>query len=100
MSRIEREKKTIRQMITIYCRHHHSTRDTLCPECNELYQYALKRLSHCPFGPNKNTCRKCTIHCYAPAQRQAVRQVMRYAGPRMLLYHPIAAIRHLWDERK
>ena len=30
--------------------------------------------------------------------RQRMQSVMRYAGPRMLLYHPIAAIRHLMEE--
>jgi hypothetical protein len=29
-----------------------------------------------------------------------MREVMRFAGPRMLLFHPVMAIRHLWDERK
>jgi hypothetical protein len=32
--------------------------------------------------------------------RERMRQVMRFAGPRMILFHPIMAIRHLWDERK
>jgi len=29
-----------------------------------------------------------------------VSQVMRYAGPRMLLRHPLLAVRHLLDERR
>ena len=32
--------------------------------------------------------------------RERVRQVMRYAGPRMLLRHPILALLHLRDERR
>jgi hypothetical protein len=32
--------------------------------------------------------------------RQKVRQVMRYAGPRMLLRHPVLAIRHLLDGKR
>ena len=31
--------------------------------------------------------------------RERVRVVMRYAGPRMLLRHPILAILHLRDEK-
>jgi hypothetical protein len=27
--------------------------------------------------------------------QQRIRDVMRYAGPRMLYHHPIAAIRHM-----
>lgn len=30
--------------------------------------------------------------------KERMREVMRYAGPRMLLYHPVAALRHLWQE--
>jgi hypothetical protein len=30
--------------------------------------------------------------------RERMRQVMRYAGPRMLWFHPVAALRHLWQE--
>ena len=32
---------------------------------------------------------------YKPDKREAVREVMRYAGPRMLLKHPYLAIMHL-----
>lgn len=61
-------------------------------------KYAHARLEHCPFG-EKSTCRLCTVHCYKPEMRQRMQSVMRYAGPRMLLfYHPIAAIRHLMEE--
>ena len=30
--------------------------------------------------------------------KERMREVMRYAGPRMLLYHPVAALCHLWQE--
>ncbi len=43
----------------------------------------------------KTTCDRCEIHCYTREQLERIREVMRYAGPRMLLHHPIAAIRHL-----
>jgi hypothetical protein len=32
--------------------------------------------------------------------RERVRQVMRFAGPRMLLHHPLLAIAHLLKERR
>ncbi|MBO5824973.1 MAG: nitrous oxide-stimulated promoter family protein, partial [Prevotella sp.] len=41
------------------------------------------------------SCKKCHTHCYAPKEREAIRRIMRWAGPRMLLYAPVAAIRHL-----
>jgi hypothetical protein len=99
-ARIAREKSTIRAMIAIFCRAHHGGAHALCPECEELLNYAFCRLDRCPFGADKPTCARCPIHCYKPALRERVKAVMRYAGPRMLLRHPILAVRHLLDERK
>ena len=97
MSRIEKEKQTVEQMIRLYCRKKEGN-GTLCPQCRELLEYAQTRLSRCPFGDGKSTCRICTVHCYKPEMRERMRVVMRWAGPRMLFYHPVAAIRHLWQE--
>ena len=47
---------------------------------------------------NKPTCKKCPIHCYKPDMKEKMREAMRYAGPRMMWYHPIAAIKHLIRE--
>ena len=69
----------------------------LCPQCQALLDYAHKRLDHCKFGEDKPSCTRCPVHCYKPAMREQIRQVMRYSGPRMLLHDPIMAIRHLWD---
>ena len=96
-SRIEKEKQTVEQMIRLYCRKKEGN-GTLCPQCRELLEYAQTRLSRCPFGDGKSTCRICTVHCYKPEMRDRMRVVMRWAGPRMLFYHPVAAIRHLWQE--
>lgn len=96
--RLERERRTLLAMIEIYCRAHHGTRSTLCAECEELYQYGLQRLAKCPYQDDKPTCAKCPIHCYSPAMRERVRQVMRFAGPRMMLYHPLLTLRHYLDE--
>lgn len=96
-TRIEKEKQTVELMIRIYCRHKEG-HGKLCKECRELLEYAEARLSKCPFGEQKRTCRLCSIHCYKPAMRTRMQEVMRYAGPRMLLYHPIKALIHLWRE--
>jgi len=95
--RIERESKTIEAMIRLYCRDHHEGEDEFCPECKELWEYALVRLDRCPFQENKPTCAKCPVHCYKPDMREKVRAVMRYAGPRMLRRHPVLAVLHLID---
>ena len=95
--RIAREKRTIRAMLVIYCRGHHHTGERPCRECRELLDYAHDRLDRCPFGAAKPTCGNCTVHCYKPAMRERVKQVMRYAGPRLLLRHPILAMGHWVD---
>jgi len=100
MGRIEREKKTVAAMIRIYCRDKHNERAGLCETCRQLEGYAFQRLDKCPFGEIKSTCARCPVHCYRPDMREQIRQVMRYAGPRMMLYHPVLAVRHLLDERK
>ena len=95
--RLQREARTVAAMIRRYCRDRHHTTDGLCPECAELLAYARRRLARCPFQDNKTTCGKCPVHCYAPGMRARIREVMRYAGPRMLLSHPLMALRHLLD---
>jgi hypothetical protein len=97
--RIAREKRTIAAMVRIYCRAHHGTSSTLCRECEALQSYAFCRLDRCPFGADKTTCAQCPVHCYKPAMRTQVKAMMRYAGPRMLLRHPILALLHQWDSR-
>ncbi|MDO5035648.1 MAG: nitrous oxide-stimulated promoter family protein [Porphyromonas sp.] len=96
-NRIEEEKKVVGQMIRLYCRRKEGNK-SLCPECQELLAYAERRLELCRFGEDKPTCLKCPVHCYRPEMRERIREVMRWAGPRMLLYHPIAALKHLRRE--
>ncbi len=97
---IAREQRTVAAMMRLWCRHHHGTRTDLCPDCRELLDYAHARLAHCPFGETKTTCARCPVHCYKPDRREAIRVVMRWAGPRMLWRHPWLALRHLLDGRK
>jgi hypothetical protein len=78
-------------MVELYCRHHHGSR-ALCAECDELLVYADQRLDRCPYGSEKPTCANCPIHCYRPEPRERMREVMGFAGPRMLKRHPILAI--------
>ena len=92
--RIEQEKRVVEQMIRLYCRKKEGNK-TLCDECRQLIDYAHHRLDCCRFGDSKPTCRKCSIHCYKPEMKQHIQQVMRWAGPRMIIYHPLAAIKHL-----
>ncbi|WP_394144987.1 nitrous oxide-stimulated promoter family protein [Vibrio atypicus] len=94
------EHKTVAAMMAIYCRDKHNSKAGLCFECSSLLAYAETRLDRCPYGQQKPTCNRCPIHCYKPEPKEAMRDVMRYAGPRMLFPHPILAIRHLLHERR
>jgi len=96
-ARLTREKQTIRVMVEYYCRAHHTTPSSLCPECQALYDYAVCRLDRCPFGARKTTCARCPIHCFKPAMREQITTVMRYTGPRMMFRHPILALLHQLD---
>ncbi|SHH67580.1 Nitrous oxide-stimulated promoter [Clostridium collagenovorans DSM 3089] len=96
MNKVEREKKTIALMINIYCKKKHKSKDNLCEECQELLNYANTRLSNCKFGEQKTTCGKCPIHCYKKDMRNKVKEVMKFSGPRLILYNPIEVIRHLF----
>lgn len=96
-NRLARERETIAAMLAIYCRGRRHGTDGLCAECRQLSDYALQRIEKCPYGEDKPVCARCPIHCYKPARREEVRKVMRYAGPRMLLYHPLLTLRHYRD---
>lgn len=93
MTRIEKEKEIIEVMIRLYCRRKLHT-EQLPTEYAELLAYARRRLEMCRFGEHKSACRRCPVHCYAKDKRQLMRQVMRWCGPRMILYHPLITLRH------
>lgn len=97
MTRIEEERRVVERMIRLYCRHKEGNK-LLCRECEALVAYAGLRLEQCMSGENKPTCRCCKVHCYRPDMRERIRLVMRWAGPRMILYAPFAAMRHLIRE--
>ena len=96
----EREKRMVSQMIALYCRKKHHTRGDLCPQCAALDAYAKMRADKCPFMETKTFCSNCRVHCYSPDMRAKIREVMRFAGPRMILHHPVAAIRHVVETKK
>jgi hypothetical protein len=84
----------------MYCRRHHRPRGRLCEDCADLEAYAGRRLDRCPFGAAKPTCADCPVHCYRGAERERMREVMRFAGPRMIWRHPVLALLHLLDGRR
>lgn len=103
--RLRRERRTVEAMIRMYCRPHHGAAREgrpgvrLCPNCAALLDYADRRVADCPFGTDKPTCARCAVHCFRTSEREEIRAVMRYAGPRMTMRHPYLAMRHLLDRR-
>ena len=111
--RLQRETRTVEVMIRMYCTGHHTPAAPgpgrglgpaggrqLCEECRVLVRYAQEKAEYCPFGKDKPTCVRCTVHCYRAAERERIRTVMRYSGPRMSYRHPYLALRHLLDRRR
>lgn len=86
--------KTIQVMVNLFCRdHHHGL--TPCEQCLELLEYTVERVKQCPLQEQRTTCGKCHVHCFKPSMQKKIREVMRYAGPRMLKAHPVLAAKHI-----
>ena len=108
--RLRREQRTVEVMVRMYCQDHHggkidrtsgkgSLAKDLCPDCALLVDYSYSRVAACRYKERKPTCVRCTTHCFRRSEREQIRTVMRYAGPRMTLRHPYLAIQHLLDRR-
>lgn len=91
---IANEKKVIALMIKMYCSKNHETAE-LCSECSELTQFAFQKIDNCRFGLEKPKCNHCKVHCFGAKNRDAIRTIMRYAGPRMTYRHPIMVLKHI-----
>lgn len=87
------ELQTIEAMTALYCGHFHVENE--CHQCKQFIRYAEQKLDRCVYGEDKPACKHCPIHCYKPEQKNQAREIMRYAGPKMLFKHPMLAIRHL-----
>lgn len=88
-------------MIQLYCRKKHGVgKGELCSECDAVNQYAQRRLEKCPFGDDKGACKDCSIHCYKPEMREKVQEMMRFSGPRLILYHPLDVFIHFLKDKK
>jgi len=90
---LEREYKTVKAMIELNCLKLHNP-NGLCDECQELLTYAEARIRKCPHYKSKIPCKDCTSHCYHDPYKNKIRDVMRFSGSRMMIYHPILAVCH------
>lgn len=96
-NRRKRESEIVLAMIGMYCKAHHGDSGSLCEACQSLADYAEKRLLSCLYGELKPVCKACPVHCYSPKMREQMKQVMQWAGPRMLYRKPLFALVHMID---
>ena len=97
-AKAEREKLTIRQMISLFCQGQRHAVSGICGDCSEVMRYAQERIDRCPYsGQAKPACGLCRTNCFTPDMHGRFALIMRYAGPRMLVRHPVLTVAHLWD---
>jgi hypothetical protein len=102
-SRQLKDVRILARFIQVYCQAHHGLqggdrieltaelqpawgkkRLAICPECAELLEHGMKKRRLCPLDP-KPACKNCHIHCYGPAYRQKIRDIMAFSGKKLLL---------------
>ena len=95
------QKKDIRligKFVEVYCAGKHKADDRprfslpselgerrLCEACSAFMTYAIARRINCPLEADKPSCKRCRIHCYGTQRRRQVREIMSYAGRKLLL---------------
>ncbi len=110
---VKSDLKVLANFIDIYCKSRHSDRIQepvslkghevgdlagrpveLCGECAKLIMHAFVKRTNCPLSP-KPACKHCPDHCYHPSYREAIQQVMRYSGRKLVLSGRIDYLFHL-----
>ncbi len=111
--RMRQDLRVLARMIRVYCQDKHDGVErsrvrfkghhiepivgsdvVLCPACGKLLMHALMKRSMCPLDP-KPSCKNCTEHCYHPAYRERIRDVMKYSGRKLVLSGRIDYLLHL-----
>lgn len=92
---VPKEKETIRKTFGTYCNANHGTSDNkLCPKCTALLTTAMLKIQRCPYGITKPVCDACETPCFGEVQTKEFRQIMKSGQKKMLLSHPLMAVRH------
>lgn len=111
--KLRRDLRLLARFVEIYCRDRHDgsqrsrfeikTHDAreiigrelrLCPACTRLLKHAWTKRTHCPMNP-KPQCKHCPQHCYRPAYRQSMKEVMRHSGRKLVLSGRLDYLFHL-----
>lgn len=99
-SQEQKDRKTLEAIGRIYCKAHHDDACTpkdeagLCASCRETIDATLARTVACPYG-HKGNCQDCTLHCQRGEAQARIREIMRYAAPRMTFRHPLMTLNYL-----
>ncbi len=110
----KRDLRILAQFIDIYCSEKHSQCDKqpvrigetdvssmvdhptkLCSKCAKLLAHAFVKRMHCPMDP-KPACKRCPNHCYHPAYRKRMQDVMRYSGLRLIFSGRLSYLLHFF----
>ncbi len=111
--KLEQDLRVLARFIRVYCDRRHAEAakapfalrgfdarslgrrpPVICQSCRKLLSHALVKRSRCPLDP-KPACKHCPVHCYHPAYRQNIREVMRYSGRRLVLGGRLDLLYHL-----
>jgi hypothetical protein len=111
--KLRRDLKVLATFIRVYCDGHHRTAPReverlkthdvteiygrpleLCSACRKLLTHAFVKRTACPLDP-KPMCKKCPQHCYGSPYRAQIREVMRYAGRKLVLRGRLDYLLHL-----
>ena len=102
-SKTNKDLKTLEAMARIYCSKWHaaSAKDAagVCEECRTAVEATFNRADACPYDHAHN-CQDCTTKCQRGENQERIKQIMRYAAPRMIYRHPLMTFEYLRKRRK
>jgi len=82
-------------MIIMYCRNNHYTVKDLCDSCEELFNYAIRKIGKCKYKIRNLVCSECMIHCFQNEKRNKIKKVMKYSGQKMIFRHPFLSLLYI-----
>lgn len=93
-----KDRRTLETIGGIYCRGNHAERIKdaagMCPECREAIERTLDRAASCPHGHTGN-CQDCRTRCQRGEAQRRIKEIMRYAAPRMTFCHSLMTLDYL-----
>jgi Nitrous oxide-stimulated promoter len=88
---------TLQSLFPIYCgKYHSSEKGELCDSCSAELEYAIHKTKICPEKDQGKTCSDCKVHCFEAEHRERIKEIMRFAGPRLIWSHPLLSVRYIY----